>query len=465
VIKEIAGKLPTNENDFKRSINLDMKKAEKYIPDILSIINNTNIPSIEKDSEEEVYSVSQFLDELNRKLCQVNVVLRGEISSVTDKGHVYFSLKDQVDESVINCLIWKNNYSICGIELEQGMEVIIRGIPEIYKPTGRMTFKASTIELVGEGALKKAYIELRKKLDAEGLFDEERKKAIPALPTRIGLITSREGAVIHDFQTNLGRFGYKIKFVNSRVEGVLAVKDLIRAVKFFKGKEIDILVIIRGGGSLESLQAFNNEALIREIIDYPIPIICGIGHDKDVPLFCLAADKAVSTPSIVASTINRTWEHAVDKITFYETNMIHNYSNKLSIYRNNLDNLSFGLNKHFQSIFKKVSSIDQTISNIFNKFTFSSRELSNKFVVIGKNIINSYSSHLVQTSRKIENSFRVLKQNNPDRLLSMGYSITLSGGKIIKSIEQITMNTTIISKFYDGQVTSLIENIEKRKNG
>jgi exonuclease VII large subunit len=127
--------------------------------------------------------------------------------------------------------------------------------------------------------------------------------------------------------------------------------------------------------------------------------------------------------------------------------------------------LSFGLNKHFQSIFKKVSSIDQTISNIFNKFTFSSRELSNKFVVIGKNIINSYSSHLVQTSRKIENSFRVLKQNNPDRLLSMGYSITLSGGKIIKSIEQITMNTTIISKFYDGQVTSLIENIEKRKNG
>jgi exodeoxyribonuclease VII large subunit len=185
------------------------------------------------------------------------------------------------------------------------MEVIVEGTPSIYIPNGRFNFGVNTIELVGEGALKMAYDKLKKKLDSEGLFDIERKKLIPELPERIGLITSETGAVIHDFLTNIGKYGFKIKFFNSRVEGQLAIKDLLSAIEYFEDKDIDVLVIIRGGGSLESLQAFNNEVLIRKIADFEKPVICGIGHDKDVPLCALVADLLVSTPTAVTTVLNR----------------------------------------------------------------------------------------------------------------------------------------------------------------
>src|SRR5690606_8103527 len=113
-------------------------------------------------------------------------------------------------------------------------------------------------------------------------------------------ITSRDGAVIGDFNTNVGKFGYEIIFMDSRVEGAAAIADLISAVEYFEDKDIDVLVIIRGGGSLESLQAFNNEMLIRKVANLKIPVICGIGHDKDMPLLSYVADKAVSTPTAVA---------------------------------------------------------------------------------------------------------------------------------------------------------------------
>jgi len=185
------------------------------------------------------------------------------------------------------------------------MEVIVEGMPNIYVPNGRFNFSVNTIELVGEGALKLAYDKLKKKLTAEGLLAVERKKTIPELPEKIGLITSETGAVIHDFLTNIGKYGFKIKFFNSRVEGQLAIKDLLKAIEYFKNQDIDVLVIIRGGGSFESLQAFNNEVLVRKIAEFEKPVICGIGHDKDIPLSALAADLLVSTPTAVTTVLNR----------------------------------------------------------------------------------------------------------------------------------------------------------------
>ena len=175
---------------------------------------------------------------------------------------------------------------------------------------------------MGEGALKKAYDKLKQKLEKEGLFSSEKKKPIPEFPQRIGLITSETGAVIHDFLNNLGKYGYQISFVNSRVEGQIAVQGLLLAITYFSGKEIDVLVIIRGGGSLESLQAFNNEALVRKIADFKIPVICGIGHDKDVSLASLAADKAVSTPTAVTALLNRAWEKAIHDVVALEKDLV-----------------------------------------------------------------------------------------------------------------------------------------------
>src|SRR3989344_6811079 len=268
------------------------KKLSKYVEE------NLELPVGLPDKQiEQPFSVSAYLDLLNIQLSEHEARIQGEISSVDIRERVvYFSIKDSIDGSVMSCLIWKRNYDFSGIEFEPGMEVILEGVPDIYKLSGRLSFKTSSVELVGEGALKKAYDKLKNKLNSEGLFLKERKKEIPELAGKIGLITSETGAVIHDFLTNLGRYGFNIRFMDSRVEGQPAVRELISAVDYFYDKDIDVLVIIRGGGSLESLQAFNNETLVRKISDFNKPVICGIGHEKDVPLASLVADKMVSTP-------------------------------------------------------------------------------------------------------------------------------------------------------------------------
>ena len=184
---------------------------------------------------EHVFSVSEYIEVLNVGLKQ-EVRLVGEVSQITKavSGHVYFTVKDSKKDAVMDCVIWKFNYLQCGVKLEAGIEVVLTGHPQVYAPTGRFSFVARLIELKGEGALKKAYDELKKRLTAEGIFAPERKRAIPMLPRRIGVVTSKEGAVIHDFINNLGKFGYEVMLVDSRVEGQQAVGPLLGAIRALK---------------------------------------------------------------------------------------------------------------------------------------------------------------------------------------------------------------------------------------
>lgn len=263
---------------------------------------------MEFGAENKIFSVSEFITLLNIGLNKSQVKMIGEVSElkINSSGHVYFVLKDKKDGSIMNCAIWKHKYAIYGIALEEGMEIIVFGHPNIHKTYG-FSFITEAIELAGEGTLKKQYDELKKKLTAEGLFAEERKRPLPLYPQKIGLITSKNGKVLGDFLSNIGKFGFKIKMIDSRVEGQEAVSDLLASIKTFRKEDIDILAIIRGGGSMESLMPFNNELLVREVANFPNPVIVAIGHDKDEPLIDFVADVSVSTPSIVAITISQSW--------------------------------------------------------------------------------------------------------------------------------------------------------------
>lgn len=168
----------------------------------------------------DIISVSQYLDRLNTTLKAEEAKIVGEVSELKiyeGKNYLFFSLKDKKDQSVINCIMFKNNYRISGVTLRDGLEIIVTAFPGIWKPNGRLTFKVELVELVGEGALKLAYDKLKKKLETEGLFAENRKRTITAYPHRIGLITSKSGAVINDFLSNIGKFGFEILFVDSKV--------------------------------------------------------------------------------------------------------------------------------------------------------------------------------------------------------------------------------------------------------
>ena len=201
-----------------------------------SSYNNSGYKSMEQ--EQKVYSISEYLDLVNNGLKQFSVKIMGEVGKIGfgSTGHVYFSLRDEQDKSVMDCIIWAGKYKLYGINLQEGMKIIALGTPGIYKQTGRFSFVAESIELAGEGQLKKEYEKLKEKLQAEGVFDLANKRPLPMYPQRIGVITSKQGAVIGDFLSNIGKFGFKISMIDSRVEGQLAIFDLLGAIKTFRKK-------------------------------------------------------------------------------------------------------------------------------------------------------------------------------------------------------------------------------------
>ncbi len=474
-IEEIASILPRNKEELLKIKGIKERKFEKYGKDILRIVtgleegndsesNDENtlfsfLPKGNKDEKEKIYSVGDFLDLVNQNLSGLRASIRGEITSLDQRGnYLFFSLKDKETESLINCFMWRSDYEICKVEISEGMEIIAHGTPEVYKRSGRFTFRTDAIELFGEGALKKAYDELKRKLEEEGLFLEERKKPLAEYPHRIGLITSRDGAVINDFLNNIGRYGYKITFVDSRVEGVMAVKDLVEAVRFFKKHPVDVLVIIRGGGSLESLQAFNNEALIREVVGLEIPLMCGIGHDKDVPLLSYVADQAYSTPSIVAREINQSWEKGVEKLGLYQVEVLNAFDRILKDSSYNLERVKEKINTFFQDISNNFKEKEQSVKHWFlllNQLIKIQKEKIER----GKSIILSgFENKLNHIYGNIDQFERNLKNNDPSHQLKLGYSILTLQGKVVRSVKDLKKGDEIRNKLSDGEVVSEVRN-------
>ncbi|BFT94705.1 MAG: exodeoxyribonuclease VII large subunit [Minisyncoccus archaeiphilus] len=390
-----------------------------------------------------IFTVSAYISILNGILNLCEAKIKGEVGEVkkSSAGHVYFSLKDKKDNSVLSCVIWNYDYRVCGVELEDGLEVIAEGMPDIYAPNGRISFKAKTIQLVGEGDLKKAYDKLKKKLEDEGVFNEERKRGLPSFPKRVGLITSRYGAVINDFLSNIGHYGFEIKFIDSRVEGQEAIRDLISAIRTMKAQEVDVLLIMRGGGSLESFAAFNNEALIREAVSFPAPVIAALGHDKDIPLLALAADKYVSTPTASAMLLNTNWDRAESSLREYRV-MVFGYMSSLISQR-----MSF------------LQSSALRISNYFDQFLndFRVREAYVKSVINGK-----MEGAFVDNMKSIEMATRIIAQNDPKRNLKLGYCIVRTSEGIVRSVDRIKKGDLVDIELYDAFMESEIKGIRKK---
>ncbi len=416
-----------------------------------------------QQKDEMIFSVSDYIKILNEGLKNFKAKIVGEVSEAyqASSGHVYFSLKDEKDGSVIKCIIWKYEYGVYGIKLKEGVKIIASGHPQIYPVRGNFSFIAKVIEHAGEGTLKKEYEKLKKKLTEQGLFDEERKRKIPAYPQKIGVITSLKGAVIADFSNNLGKFGFKVKMVDSRVEGQTAITDLLSSIKTFKKKNIEVLVIIRGGGSLESMTAFNNERLVREVVDFPIPVIVGIGHDKDVPLVSLAADASVSTPTAAAVLLNESWKQAALSLERYEKDIIMFYESAL---RNSklLINDSINMISNIRDLISnKYRGAETALKISFQKF---SDTLQNKRINIRNLLdksVSGFESLLSKNYQHLEHINQIIHLNNPERQLNLGYSITRSNGKIIKSVRNAKIGEDVDIRVMDGIIVSKIKNINK----
>lgn len=467
-LEEIAEKKPQKKSELLEVKGVKEKKYAKYGEEILAMVRGEGDdltpkphpdPLLIKEREDKVFEVSEYLDIINNKITNLEARVRGEVSSVKFwPSGISFDIKDKKDESLLKCFMWKNDYAISGVDLKDGTEILVWGYPEMRKQWGQLNFQTKLIELVGEGILKKAYEELKRKLETEGLFSLDRKRILPSFVKKIGLITSSRGEAIVDFRSNLGKYGIEIKFFDVRVEGKQAIFELINAVKWFNENmpSLDVIAIVKGGGSLESFQAFNTEALVREVANSKIPTICGVGHERDITLTALAADKMVSTPTAVAIELNKSWDEAIHGVESGEKYILNAFANILAENKNN--------------ILETERILAGQLSEIFERFRRAREKLKNNLVKI-KMTIDYEKNYLANTSKKLVSGYvrlfsefkNLLKSlaekivlHNPERQLKLGYSLVSFNSKIIRSVKDIEIGDEVDMKLSDGELKSKI---------
>jgi exodeoxyribonuclease VII large subunit len=412
--------------------------------------------------EEAPLSVGQFLDGLNVELSGMAARVRGEVSSLDERERVvYFTLKDSVDGSTLNCLMFRSAYQLSGVRLSLGDEVIVEGSPDIYKPSGRLSFKIGFLSLAGEGALKKAYDALLEKLNQEGLLAPERKRALPAFPLRVALITSEQGAAIGDFTMNLGQLGMRVDFFPASVEGNRSVADILSALRFFseRASEYDILVLIRGGGSLESLQAFNNEHLVRAVAACPLPTLLGIGHEKDVTLAALVADMMVSTPTATARTLREPFERARQTVAHAQSLLPERFERLLAEQRMVLQRGEQSLSRVFPQLRERVEEARQELMRSVEGVVYTLR-LAHKQLEEGEErcllgyqrVRESFAQSLVHAEAK-------LREYDPKRALALGYSLVRSEGRLIRQKARVKLGSILEIQIQDGTLEAEVKKI------
>jgi exodeoxyribonuclease VII large subunit len=408
----------------------------------------------------KILPVSDFLDYVTYVLQiteQVKVI--GEISSLTHHpSGVYMTLKDGEREAILECYISHFAYRGMGLVIEQGMQVIISGSAGIYKPKGKLSFRVETVEPVGEGSLKRAYELLKQKLDEEGLF--ARKRELPQCIQTIGVVTSKTGAVIDDFLNNLEKRGYKVILSDTRVEGRLAESSIVQSInQLLKlSATLDCLVLMRGGGSLEDLQAFNSEAVVRALFSSKIPTIAAIGHDRDVPLVCLAADNFTSTPTAAAVLVNSTWQSFENSVTSFEQSILNNFEENLNHQTSQLSNLTSSLLIHAKHISTTFQRLSESFSRSVNKLEIKIKSISVTSSQFLSNIIKAQEESLNKVKNKIEDRLKFIESVSPERQLKLGYSITRNKpGKIIRKIEDTAPKEELIIQLSNGDIITEVK--------
>jgi len=386
-----------------------------------------------------IFSVGEFLDFINEVLGARNFFVQGEV--VSARPHptgMYFSLKDAEGGGVMDCYMSPYAYRGLGVIIEDGMQVKVGGAPSIYKAKGRFSFKVETLELVGEGSLKKAYEALKLKLTDEGLF--ARKRPLPEFISRIGLITSKTGAVIDDFKKNLARLGMTVYHRDVRVEGAVAVTQVAGALQAFnKGaQQVDVVVVIRGGGSMEDLQAFNNELVVRAVFGSKVPTIVSIGHDRDVPLAQMAADASASTPTATAVLINSTWER-LQTISGQADTIAYAMERAVNIQRVRLDTAWHRLEGFVQRVLNAGERIAQRLAISIEH--------------IGQSI--------ERMKQVVAHAERALTAQSPERQLKLGYSIVTDvSGAVIRDSSHLRVGQAVTTRLARGSFTSDVKELQ-----
>jgi len=388
------------------------------------------------------FSVSEITS-LTKNILEENfdrVRVRGEVSKIKEnKGHLYFSLKDE--NFVLNAICWSSAVPLLQVFPEEGMEVVAEGKITTYAKSSISSYqiKVDQIELQGEGALLKLIDQRKKKLQAEGYFNEEHKKPIPFIPNKIGIITSPTGAVIMDIINRVqDRYPTHLLIYPISVQGNKSAGEIIEGIEFFNQKiTVDTIIIARGGGGVEDLLSFNDENVVKAAFASEIPIISAIGHETDFTLLDFVADYRASTPTAAAERAVPEKNNLIEKI--------------FALHKQLISSFNLFLKEKDKNIYQLAKSLN--INNLKNFI----REKKDKIKSYEKSLANLLKDKFKYFQLNLNNIFSRLNSLDTNKILKRGFSIIRDvNNNVVYKKNHAHKNTDIIIELSDGKIKAKI---------
>ena len=415
---------------------------------------------------DEIYSVSDYI-KLCKSAIEKNIpqcFVQGEISnlSMPSSGHWYFSLKDK--NSQVRCAFFRLNQRKIKFTPENGMSVIIRGATTLYPQRGDFQLIIQQMEPAGIGNLQLAFDQLKNKLRLEGLFDSANKKEIPTFPTKIGVISSSTGAVIKDIIKVLNsRYPLaKILLYDTVVQGENAHLKIIKALRAAdRSKNCDVIILARGGGSLEDLWAFNEEELAREIYQCSTPIISSIGHETDTTIADFVSDLRAPTPSAAAMSATPDLNTILYNASKLKKYLYDSIKQSIESKKNTLELLRLRIVNPSQQLLLNAQKLDELEIRLLKQNKTLIDDNKEKLKLSFSQLLTHSQNFIKLRQNELSNYGNSLNLLSPLNTLSRGYTITQDiRGSIITSVKRIKLNEVISTKFHDGKVTSKVVNKE-----
>src|SRR3954468_292407 len=415
-----------------------------------------------------------------------DVWVEGEISNYrpAESGHLYFTLKDDVSQ--LSVVMWRTQARLLRFKPENGLQVIARGRVTVYDQRGQLQLSADYLEPKGAGALQIAFEQLKAKLESEGLFDASRKKPIPALPRCIGIVTSPQAAALRDILNILRRRHHSasILIYPAQVQGEGAATDVSNGVKYFnRAKNVDVIIVARGGGSAEDLAAFNHEGLARVIAGSGIPTISAIGHETDFTIVDFVADLRAPTPSAAAELVIRSRQEIEEQADSLRLRLTRAMRYRLLIAKQTLTEAA----QHgaFARMMEGINQRQQRLDDLRNRLEKSERKGIEKQrrkweqvsaavrhydarrVLTGMRrdlashataITSAVHTLLLRRRSRLEQIDQQLKALSPTAILERGYALVFdSSGKLVKNSAQVEAGEEISARLAHGSLTARVE--------
>ncbi len=437
--------------------------------------------------QRRIYSVS----ELNAAIREVldsefrDVWVSGEISGLklAPSGHYYFTLKER--EAQVKCVAFRSAHRYWKFKPRDGLAVLARGRIDVYEARGEYQLLVETLEPQGIGALQLAFEQLKKKLAAEGLFAPDRKRPLPRFPRRIGIVTSPRGAVISDIVGILSRRfpGLHLRLYPALVQGEGSLEDVVRGIQFFsRSKWADVVIVARGGGSLEDLWTFNEEGVARAIAACSVPVISAVGHETDVTIADFVSDLRAPTPSAAAELVICTREELLDRIAAARAKSTQALRYRLAMLERRLrqQGIERALNLLQRRVGRGLQRVDEQEYRLRERMRASlevrdraRRQLETRLkrfdirprLATGRHrleaarhaYIQSVRLHLARRRGKLDQLTAKLSQLSPMRVLERGYAIVSNASGILKDASAAPPGTAIHVRLARGELDARVE--------